>query len=191
MRELIDCGYGAVFITEHDEVWGDWELADLQASFPKIRIFPGTEIALGPDKSQHLLVLGTNDRTYLQLPTAEEIINRARDEGHLTILAHPFRWPGGSDMLDGGAGNDKLVGGSGNDVLDGGDGDDILDGGAGQNTLIGGEGADTFVLGSAHHSPIGSKGNSTGSRRRAVKERRAVVRLALRYPWAAICIWIG
>ena len=99
MRELIDCGYGAVFITEHDAVWGDWELADLQMSFPEIRIYPGMEIALGSDKSQHLLVLGTGDRTYLQLPTAEDIILRARREGHLTVLAHPFRWPDSPPVL--------------------------------------------------------------------------------------------
>ena len=90
MRELIDAGYGAVYLTEHDEVWSHWELAELQMSFPDIRIFPGMEIALGRDKSQHLLVLGTADRTYLQLPTAEDIILRARTEGHLTVLAHPF-----------------------------------------------------------------------------------------------------
>jgi hypothetical protein len=93
MPRLIECGYRAVYITEHDEVWGDWELAELQAEFPAIRIFPGVEIALGENKSQHLLVLGTDDRDYLRLPTAEQIIALAREQHHLTILAHPFRWP--------------------------------------------------------------------------------------------------
>ena len=99
MPRLIECGYQAVYITEHDEVWGDWELADLRASFPEIRIFPGVEIALGDSKSQHLLVLGTNSRDYLRLPTAEQIIALAREQNHLTVLAHPFRWPPSPPVL--------------------------------------------------------------------------------------------
>jgi len=93
MRRLVECGYEAVYITEHDETWDDWEITDLQAHFPEIRIFPGVEIALGDDRSQHLLVLGTSDRDYLRLPTADEIIRLAREQNHLTVLAHPYRWP--------------------------------------------------------------------------------------------------
>ena len=93
MRRLIECGYGAVYITEHDEVWDDWELADLRAHFPEILIFPGVEIALGESLSHHLLVLGTSDRDYIRLPTASQIIALARQQHHLTVLAHPFRWP--------------------------------------------------------------------------------------------------
>jgi hypothetical protein len=93
MRRLIECGYGAVYITEHDEVWSDWELDDLRAHFPQVRIFPGVEIALGADKAQHLVVLGTNNRDYLRLPTAGEIIQVAHEQNHLTVLAHPYRWP--------------------------------------------------------------------------------------------------
>ena len=99
MRRLIECGYGAAYITEHDEVWDEWELADLRAHYPEILIFPGVEIALGEDLSQHLLVLGTSDRDYLRLPSAGEIIAHARGEGHLTVLAHPFRWPQSPPVL--------------------------------------------------------------------------------------------
>lgn len=90
---LIARGYEAAYLTEHDEVWDEWELAALQAAFPEIRLFPGMEISLGRDKFQHLLVLGAGDRAYLGMPHAGEIIERARDRGHLTVLAHPFRWP--------------------------------------------------------------------------------------------------
>jgi hypothetical protein len=103
MARLVECGYGAVYITEHDEMWGEWELDDLRASFPEIRIFPGVEIALGDNKGQHLLVLGTSDRDYLRLPTAGEIIALAREQHHLTVLAHPFRWPASPPDILGGA----------------------------------------------------------------------------------------
>jgi predicted metal-dependent phosphoesterase TrpH len=93
MRRLIECGYGAVYITEHDQMWDEWELADLRAHYPEILIFPGVEIALGENRSQHLVVLGTADRDYLRIPTAGGIIAHAREQHHLTILAHPFRWP--------------------------------------------------------------------------------------------------
>jgi len=100
-RALIEAAYEAVFITEHDAVWTDMELDELQSEFHEIKIFPGVEISIGPNFAQHLLVLGTNDRTYLRLPHAEDIVRRARGEGHLTILAHPFRWEGGAELLNG------------------------------------------------------------------------------------------
>jgi len=62
MEALIGYGYDAVFVTEHDTVWPDWELRQLQEEFQDIRILPGVELTLGPDQTQHLLVLGTQDR---------------------------------------------------------------------------------------------------------------------------------
>jgi len=99
MKLLIDTGYGAVYITEHDAVWRDWELEAIQQEFGAIRIFPGVEVTVSNDPLQHLVVLGTNDPAYLQL-TSAEILHRSRDAGHLTILAHPFRWSGAGEMLE-------------------------------------------------------------------------------------------
>jgi predicted metal-dependent phosphoesterase TrpH len=101
MHALIEAGYQAVYITEHDAVWDDWELGDLQKEFGRIRIFPGVELTIGPDNNQHLLVLGANDSGYLALKDAGAIIAQARRQGHLTVLAHPFRWAGGDQMLRG------------------------------------------------------------------------------------------
>ena len=100
MWKLTECGYDAVYITEHDAVWEDRELAELRADFPRMLIFPGLERSLGSNGTTHLLVLGTNDPDYLAMRSAPEIIARARDEGHLTVLAHPFRWQGGEKALD-------------------------------------------------------------------------------------------
>jgi len=105
MRRLIETGYGAVYITEHDAVWRDSDLWGLQRTFPQIHIFPGVELSLG---DQHLVVLGTNDAHYVRMADPAEIIDKARAEGHLTVLAHPFRWKGGARMLWHGALPDAL-----------------------------------------------------------------------------------
>ncbi|MCK4602274.1 MAG: hypothetical protein KAU28_07395 [Phycisphaerae bacterium] len=100
MSALVESGYDAVYITEHNAVWSDGELTELQAEFPAIRIFGGMELSLGDDLSTHLLVLGTNDPQYLTLrnhPAA--VMEKAQGEGHLTVLAHPFRWEDSDEML--------------------------------------------------------------------------------------------
>jgi len=108
MQRLIETGYQAVYITEHDAVWTDWELEALRKVFPGIRVFPGVELSLGGDAGQHVLVLGTNDAEYLDLRTADEVVKRARQDGHLVVLAHPFRWRGSSEMLWNGVMPDAL-----------------------------------------------------------------------------------
>lgn len=101
MWKLQECGYDAVYLTEHDAVWPDRKIEELRADFPRLRIFPGLERSVGEAGGQHLLVLGTNDPAYLSMTDTPEIILRARDHGHLTVLAHPFRWEGGAAVLDG------------------------------------------------------------------------------------------
>ena len=100
MERMIQIGYETVYITEHDTVWSEREIEQLQQGFPDIRIFPGVELSTGPKRMQHLLVLGTTDPAYVRLDDAAEILKKARDEGHLTVLAHPFRWEGGAEILD-------------------------------------------------------------------------------------------
>ncbi|MDY7011458.1 MAG: PHP domain-containing protein [Planctomycetota bacterium] len=108
MERMIQIGYDAVYITEHDAVWNDWEIDQLQQGFPDIQIFGGVELSTGPERMQHLLVLGTTDRAYTKIDDVAEILEKARDEGHLTVLAHPFRWEGGAEMLDRGLRPDAI-----------------------------------------------------------------------------------
>jgi predicted metal-dependent phosphoesterase TrpH len=105
LGRLIETGYEAVYITEHDAVWAFDELDDLRAEFPEVRIFPGVELTLGP---HHLLVLGSNDANYLSLRDERKVLEKARGEDHLTILSHPFRWPGAAEMFDEGLLPDAL-----------------------------------------------------------------------------------
>lgn len=101
INRLIDARYDAVYLTEHDAVWSDAELDDLRAQFPGLGIFPGVELTLYVPGMVHLLVLGTNNREYIAMDRPSDVIEKARDEGHLTVLAHPFRWEGADDVLKG------------------------------------------------------------------------------------------
>jgi predicted metal-dependent phosphoesterase TrpH len=101
LAELLRCGYEAVYLTEHNRVWPNDELAELRKEFSGIHIFPGIELSDGI-LPQDLLVLGTNDPTYVELARASrwpDVLDKARAEEHLTILAHPCRFPQGHDML--------------------------------------------------------------------------------------------
>lgn len=91
VQALVEAGYGAVFITEHDSVWPASELAALQERVADIRVFPGVELTVGTSSFIHLLVLGTYDASYLHIRDEREVVARARSEGHLTVLAHGFR----------------------------------------------------------------------------------------------------
>jgi hypothetical protein len=109
LRTLAKAGYEAVYITEHDAVWSDAELAAIRPKFPDMRIFPGIELSVGEGFAQHLLILGTNDPMFLALRDCPgEAITRAREAGWLTVLAHPRRWDGGAAMLDEGLRPDAL-----------------------------------------------------------------------------------
>ena len=101
MERMIHLGYEVVYITEHDAVWLDYELDQLRAGYPDIRIFPGMELSIGDESVQHLLVLGANDPEYLELEGEDDIFVKAAADGCLTVLAHPFRWEGGADLLAG------------------------------------------------------------------------------------------
>ena len=101
MTQCMYCGYKAVYITEHDAIWSVWEIDELQSEFPWIKIFSGVELTISYKPLRHLVVLGTNDPQYLEFgddPAAA--LAKARREGHLTILAHPFRWENAETVID-------------------------------------------------------------------------------------------
>ncbi len=102
---LIRAGYGAVYLTEHDTLWPAKALAELQARYPEIRLFPGVELTMGTSSFAHLLVLGTCDPSYLGVRDEWEVVAKARRDGHLTVLAHAFRYKDAEDtrrLLDSG-----------------------------------------------------------------------------------------
>jgi len=98
---LVEQGYDAVYITEHDAVWPEEDLEYVGRKFPWMRIFGGVERTIKTDETHncHVLVLGTSDEAYLKISDARVLLDTARRQGHLTVLAHPFRWPGGDKIL--------------------------------------------------------------------------------------------
>jgi predicted metal-dependent phosphoesterase TrpH len=110
MEAYVAAGYDAVYITEHDMVWPDAELNELRAAWPQLRIFPGVERTLWGSGSemQHVVILGANDPTYLKIAGDRELIDRARRDGRLAVLAHPFRWRGAAAMFAAGVTPDAL-----------------------------------------------------------------------------------
>ncbi len=110
MPALIEAGYQAVFITEHQTMWSDAELEALRAAWPDIAIHPGVELRIAPYEAD-LLVLGTNDEAYVEhADDPPVVLDMARRRGHATVLAHPFRWPGADAMLDDGLLPDAIEG---------------------------------------------------------------------------------
>ncbi|MFP4104900.1 MAG: PHP domain-containing protein [Phycisphaerae bacterium] len=87
----IRSGYEGLFITEHDAVWTEWEMDLLREEFPQLRIFPGIEVTVESDWMLHVLVLGTHDPKYTQITDYSELIETAREDELLTVLAHPYR----------------------------------------------------------------------------------------------------
>jgi len=98
VQAMITAGYDAMYITEHDVVWPDDELAQLQAAVPQIKIFPGVELNICNNK-YHLLVLGTNDPQYTLMKNEGDVVEKAHAEGHLTVLAHPWMYAEGAEKL--------------------------------------------------------------------------------------------
>jgi len=107
-ESFISHGYDAVFLTEHHRMWRPHELEEAQETFPDLRIFSGVELNLVMDPLTHLLVLGTTDRAYLKIDEPADVLRKANDEGHLTVLAHPCRWAGGTYILDQGLRPDAM-----------------------------------------------------------------------------------
>ncbi len=111
-RELfqtyVNHDYDVVYLTEHHRMWRPHELAEAQENFPQLRIFPGVELNLVRKPLTHLLVLGVTDTDYLKIKNPAKVLEKAREEGHLTVLAHPCRWQGGTYVLDEGLRPDAL-----------------------------------------------------------------------------------
>lgn len=105
LQTLADLGYHAVFLTEHDRVWPKEELAVLRSQFAPLRIYGGIELTID---QAHLLILGTSDPSFLKSRNAGDAIRRARSQGCLTILAHPYRWEHSANILDAGARPDAI-----------------------------------------------------------------------------------
>lgn len=102
MEQYVRAGYDAVYITEHDAVWPTDQLEELRREFPRLRIYPGVELMINGSLTEHVVVLGTNDPEYVHLRhDGPALLAKARSQGHLTVLAHPYRWETSATSLAG------------------------------------------------------------------------------------------
>jgi hypothetical protein len=107
LSEASRLGYEAVFFTEHDAVWPARALRRLGKRFAEVKVFGGVEVTL--IAGEHLLVLGTSDAEFVSLADRPvDLLAKAREDGCLTVLAHPFRWQGAHDLLLNGRRPDAL-----------------------------------------------------------------------------------
>ena len=84
----------AAAVTDHDTVNGLNETRKLAAAYPDILIIPGVEIST-PEGD--LLVLGAEENPPRPW-TVENVVNFARDNDYVSVVAHPYREYGMGDL---------------------------------------------------------------------------------------------
>ena len=84
----------AAAVTDHDTVNGLTETRKLAAAYPDILIIPGVEIST-PEGD--ILILGTEE-TPLKPWTVENVLDFARTNDYVSVVAHPYREYGMGDL---------------------------------------------------------------------------------------------
>ena len=91
MAAAIEYGLDGIVITEHDVMWSQAEIDELQAAFPQLTILRGIEVNTA--SAEHILVFGITDPTlfskYMEDAALGEIIEEYQGAA---ILAHPYRY---------------------------------------------------------------------------------------------------
>jgi predicted metal-dependent phosphoesterase TrpH len=84
----------AAAVTDHDTVKGLAETRKLAAAYPDILVIPGVEISTAEGD---LLVLGTEE-TPPKPWTVESVVDFARENACVSVVAHPYREYGMGDL---------------------------------------------------------------------------------------------
>lgn len=91
IRKNID---GLVF-TEHDKLFSDRRLKELNERYAPFKIFSGIEISIEDDKNniEHVVVLGVHDNTIEERKwDYAGLYNFVKEHNGIIILAHPYRY---------------------------------------------------------------------------------------------------
>ncbi len=81
-------------VTDHDTTRGIKVIRQLASAYPDILIIPGVEIST---PQGDILVLGTEE-TPPNPWTVENIVDFARENGYISVVAHPYREYGMGDL---------------------------------------------------------------------------------------------
>lgn len=84
-------GYDAIVLTEHHAVWSAEDAAALERRNPGLRVFRGVEVT-SSSGDDYLLYGGLNGHPFEAGWDERAILERARVEGLVIVLAHPFRY---------------------------------------------------------------------------------------------------
>lgn len=81
-------------VTDHDTTQGIRRIRELASAYPDILIIPGVEIS-APEGD--ILVLGTEENPPTPW-TVEKVVNFAKENNYVSIIAHPYREYGMGDL---------------------------------------------------------------------------------------------
>lgn len=94
-------GLDGLVITEHNVMWSDTEVADLQGQFPDIRLFRGIEITSADGDDYLIYGLTEPDHLLVGRVDAGALIHHVHALGGVIVLAHPYRYsPQAPAVLD-------------------------------------------------------------------------------------------
>jgi predicted metal-dependent phosphoesterase TrpH len=100
-RELIDAaraaGLNGVVITEHDHLWSEAEIRELQREAGDLLVLAGVEVSA---IEGHFLVYGLPDmdEVYSGI-TLDRLLGVTRRVGAAVVAAHPYRWEQDFDSI--------------------------------------------------------------------------------------------
>ena len=89
----IDRGLSGIALTEHDLWWPRKKIKKLRKKFQELTIMRGVEHS-SPDGHFLLFLPDPDNSTIPRYCPAHILIPTVRDQGGITIWAHPFRWHG-------------------------------------------------------------------------------------------------
>jgi len=91
IRAAIGFGLDAVCLTDHDRLWPETALADLNARFAPFRVFGGIEVSVTP--LEHCLALGVRDPDIESRDwTYPDLARFVRERDGFLAVCHPFRF---------------------------------------------------------------------------------------------------
>lgn len=93
IKEAIEHGLNAVFITDHMKLFPEEKLVKLRKKFPEIKIFQGIEVTVQGKGWEDFLVLGIHD-PYIEGDkwSYSELYKYVRKNKGYLIHAHPYRF---------------------------------------------------------------------------------------------------
>ncbi len=91
VRAGVSFGLDAVCFTEHDRLWPELALADMNERFKPFRVFAGIEVSLTP--GDHCLVLGVRDAALESRAwNYPDLVKFVRERDGFVVVCHPFRF---------------------------------------------------------------------------------------------------